>query len=230
LGMTPTAAGSGSPSAGERVAEGTRATLDSAGSIQGMAGHAAETALAKAQTIAKATTEAAGETPFFINGATQALKAEEQALKLNNMVNGKGMKALGHAGTGAQLIGIGRNMWKLHEQLGKNASESERQAALALQSAEVMARNAFASYEMKAINYYQLRRRLIDANYWLRRRLLDIDDTYYADLALQSFRTGLESLGSFIPDFGLFTGSYIDGATSLGQTLGTDRLFDGVLY
>lgn len=230
LGMAPNAAGGDATSTGARVAEGTRATLDSAGAIQGIVGHSAETALAKAQTIAKATVETFGDSTFNINGATQALKAEEQALKLNNMVNGKGMKALGHAGTGAQLIGIGRNMWKLHEQLGKNASESERQAALALRSAELMARNAFDSYEMKAINYYQLRQRLNDANYWLRRRLLDIDDTYYADLALQSFRTGLESLGSFIPDFGLFTGSYIDGATSLGQAIGTDSWFEGIFY
>ena len=142
-------------------------------------------------------------------------------------MNTKGTKALGHAGTGAQLIGIGQAMWKLHGQLGKNASEYDRGAANAFREAELTARNAFASYQNKLINQYQLRRRLIDADFQLRKRLLELDATYDADTALQVFRTGLESLGSFIPDFGLFTGSYIDGATSLGQSIGTDAIFYG---
>lgn len=212
------------------VADATRTTVDTVGSVVGMVGDAAEANLAKATTIAKAALDTAGDTPFAINGATQALKAEEQAARLSGLANSKGMKALGHAGTGAQIIGIGQNMWKLHEQLGKNASEYERGAANAVRAAELMARNAFDSYEKKYINYYQLKQRLNDAQYLLRKRLLELDDTYYADLALQTFRTGLESLGSFIPDFGLATGPLIDGATSLGQTVGTDALFDGILY
>jgi RHS repeat-associated protein len=230
LGMAPNAASSSTSSAGANVAEGVRATVDSAGAIQGMVGDAAEVALGKAQTLAKATTDTFGEGSFFVNGATQAIKAEQQASKLNGLVNGKGMKALGHAGTGAQLIGVGMNMWRLHERLGHNASEYDRGAANAVHAAELMAKNAFDAYARKEINIYVLKRRLIDANFLLRMRLLELDDTYYADLALDSFRTGLESLGSFIPDFGLFTGRYIDGATSLGQSLGTDKLFDGILY
>lgn len=209
------------------VGDAARTTVDSAGGLVGMVGHIAEANLAKATAIVKAANDTMGDAPFFYNGLTRALKAEEQAAKLSGLANSKGMKALGHAGTGAQLIGIGQNMWKLHDQLGKNASEYERGAANAIREHDLVSRNAFAAYENKLINQYQLRRRLNDAKFQMNKRLLELQATYDAELALRAFRTGLESLGSFIPDFGLFTGSYIDGATSLGQSIGTDAIFYG---
>ncbi|HEY1174175.1 MAG TPA: DUF6531 domain-containing protein [Verrucomicrobiae bacterium] len=212
------------------VADATRSTVDTVGSVVGMVGDAAEAKLTEATKFAKDYSQGFQNTDEFINGSTKAIKAEEQAAKLSGMANSKGLKALGHAGTAAQVIGLAQNMWKLHDKLGKNASEYERGAANALHASELIARNAFAAYERKEINYYQLKRRLIDANFLLRMRLLELDDTYYADLALDSFRTGLESLGGFIPDFGLFTSNYIDGATSVGQAIGTDSWFEGILY
>jgi len=230
LGMSPNAAAANTSSAGTTGLGVVRTIVDSSGAIQGILGNGAETALSKASTLAKATTEAFGEGNFFINGATQALRNEAQAAKLNGLVNSKGMKALGHAGTAAQVIGIAQNMWNLHERLGKNAAKLSEEARRAVKSSELASQNAFDAYERKEINIAQLKRRLSDAQFLLRLRLLEQDQTFYADLALDGFQTGLESLGSFIPDFGLFTGSYIKGATSLGQKLGTDSLFEGLLY
>lgn len=183
--------------------------VNTAGGVQSVTGHHVEQAYETAKAVAKATTEAFNpEEVSHIQGATRALKAEEQLGKINNIVNGKAGKVLGAAGDAVAVVNLAQESWKLKQNMDKTLSNYDHTLASALAAMDLLIRNAWISYRAKHINFFQLQRRIIDAKYLFQMRLLEADMHYDVDFMSSIWTAYGNTLGNFIPGFGLVTPNF----------------------
>lgn len=197
------------PTTAGDVANTVGNVVNSAGGVQSVTGHHVEQAYETAQAVAKATSEAFNpEEVSHIQGATRALKAEEQLGKINNIVNGKAGKALGAAGDAVAVVNLAQESWKLKQNLDQTLSNYDHTLASALAAMDLLIRNAWRSYREKHINFFQLQRRIIDAKYLFEMRLLEADMHYDVDMMSSIWAAYGNTLGNFIPGFGLVTPTF----------------------